>query len=175
MSWWWPRRESLVRHTVVSERLPVEFVVSVDELRIGLFSALSAEHDSFRDAFFSWRFRKQSRLRRQPSVRKEVVYYDRKPSCLAPPPWRLGFTNQFCKDVTQLDRKLQGHILEALRKLSALAWPFNPQGDTFKPLSGGLKGQWRYRIGDYRLVVRLIVEESELALVTFAARGSVYD
>lgn len=173
MSWWWPRHKSSGGHA--PERPAVEFVVAVDELRIGLFRALSTEHDSFRDAFFSWKFR------RWPSVREQGVCYDivrgsdHSASYLAPPPWRLAFTNQFCKDVTQLDRKLQGHILEALRKLSELAWPFKPQGDTFKPLSGGLKGQWRYRIGDYRLVVKPIVEESELDLVTFAARGSVYD
>jgi len=93
----------------------------------------------------------------------------------SPPPWRIGFTNQFCKDVTQLDRKLQGHILETLRKLSELPWPFKPQGDTFKPLSGDLKGMWRYRLGDFRLVVKPVLVDSELDLVTFAARGSVYD
>lgn len=92
-----------------------------------------------------------------------------------PPPWRIAFTKRFDKDIAQLDRKLQGQILETLRKLSSFAWPFQTQGDTFKPLGGDLKGMWRYRLGDFRLVVKPVLMDSELDLVTFAARGSVYD
>lgn len=92
-----------------------------------------------------------------------------------PPPWRIAFTRRFDKDIAQLDRKMQGQILETLRKLSSFAWPFQIQGDTFKPLSGDLKGMWRYRLGDFRLVVKPVLVDSELDLVTFAARGSVYD
>ena len=93
----------------------------------------------------------------------------------SPPPWRIAFTRRFDKDIAQLDRKLQGQILETLRKLSSFAWPFQIQGDTFKPLTGELKGMWRYRLGDFRLVVKPVLMDSELDLVTFAARGSVYD
>jgi len=92
-----------------------------------------------------------------------------------PPPWRIAFTKRFNKDIAELDRNRLGQILETLRKLSSLAWPLKPQGDTFKPLTGELKGMWRYRLGDYRLVVKPVLADSELDLVTFAARGTVYD
>lgn len=117
------------------------------------------------------------RLRRKEADDDEEGAADRAVSYRLPepPPWRIAFTKRFDKDIAQLDRKLQGQILETLRKLASFAWPFQPQGDTFKPLGGDLKGMWRYRLGDFRLVVKPVLAESELALMTFAARGSVYD
>lgn len=93
----------------------------------------------------------------------------------SPPPWRIGFTQQFRKDILQLDRKLQGRILETLQSLSDLQYPFRIMGDTFKPLKGNLKGFWRYRLGDFRLVINPVVAESEIDVITFSARGDVYD
>jgi len=92
-----------------------------------------------------------------------------------PPPWRIGFTHQFRKEASQLDRKLQGRIFEAIQELSVIKYPLQVTGDTFKPLTGNLKGFWRYRLGDFRLVVKPVPEQSEIDLITFAARGGVYD
>lgn len=92
-----------------------------------------------------------------------------------PPPWRIGFTAQFRKDVGALDRKLQGRILEVLQEVSGYSLPFRTKGDTFKPLKGDLTGYWRYRIGDFRLVIKPIVDESEIDVITFSARGAVYE
>lgn len=92
-----------------------------------------------------------------------------------PPPWRIGFTAQFRKDVGALDRKLQGRILEILQEVSGYSLPFRTKGDTFKPLKGDLIGYWRYRIGDFRLVIKPIVAESEIDVITFSARGAVYE
>lgn len=92
-----------------------------------------------------------------------------------PPPWRIGFSSQFRKDVSALDRKLQGRILEILQEVSDYAVPFRTKGDTFKPLKGDLMGYWRYRIGDFRLVIKPIVAKSEIDVITFSARGAVYE
>lgn len=92
-----------------------------------------------------------------------------------PPPWRIGFSSQFRKDVGALDRKLQGRILEILQEVSGYALPLRSKGDTFKRLQGDLSGYWRYRIGDSRLVIKPIVAESEIDVITFSARGSVYE
>jgi len=94
---------------------------------------------------------------------------------IGPPPWRVGFTAQFRKDVSELDRKLQGRILESLQEISAYAFPFKTKGDTFKPLKGNLKGYWRFRIGDFRLVINPILADAEIDVITFSARGGVYD
>lgn len=34
---------------------------------------------------------------------------------------------------------------------------------------------WRYRIGDFRLVIKPIVAKSEIDVITFSDRGAVYD
>jgi len=74
-----------------------------------------------------------------------------------------------------MDGKLLGRVLRALEELSQSTRPLRPQGDTFKPLEGKLKGCWRYRIGDHRLVVQPRVEDGRIDALTLAARGSVYD
>ncbi|MEO8998029.1 MAG: DEAD/DEAH box helicase family protein [Rhodanobacter sp.] len=108
-------------------------------------------------------------------ISQSVAYYTTGPSIEGPPPWRVRFAAQFQKDLRQLDRKLQGRVMEAIMELVDYAFPFNAQGDTFKPLRGDLKGQWRYRIGDHRLVICPVPNESEIELITFAPRGSVYE
>lgn len=92
-----------------------------------------------------------------------------------PPPWVIGLTKQFKKDIEGLDRKLQGRVLEVLAKLSSYSYPFHPEGDTFRPLTGDRIGCWRYRIGDHRLVIQPRFEYCQLDALIFASRGSVYE
>lgn len=93
----------------------------------------------------------------------------------APPPWGVRFTTGFRRDLRQLDRKLQGRVLETILEITDYPLPFKAMGDTFKPLHGDLKGQWRYRLGDHRLVVKPLEKAGDIELLTFASRGSVYD
>jgi len=92
-----------------------------------------------------------------------------------PPPWAIGFSRQFKKDTAALDRKLMGRVLEALEEISDFKLPFEIRGDSFKPLTGELGGCWRYRLGDWRLVLRPVVSSARIDALTLAARGSVYD
>lgn len=92
-----------------------------------------------------------------------------------PPPWRIGFGKQFRKDTDGLDRKMMGRILEVLEELCELPLPLVPRGDTFKPLRGELKGAWRYRIGDSRLVVMPHEANAQIDAVAFGSRGGIYD
>ncbi|MBE9127810.1 MULTISPECIES: type II toxin-antitoxin system RelE family toxin [unclassified Coleofasciculus] len=64
--------------------------------------------------------------------------------------WLIAWSDEFVKNIQNIDRKLQGRILEAISHISAQ--PTVSTGDTVKPLKGELKGLWRYRIGKYRLV-----------------------
>ena len=88
-------------------------------------------------------------------------------------PWAIAFTNTFRKSIALADKNLQGRILVALADLSKA--PTVSHGDTVKPLSGDLKGRWRYRLGDYRLVYKPQAENRTVMLHDFAARGGVYD
>lgn len=86
--------------------------------------------------------------------------------------WRVGFAPAFRKAIVGLDKKTQGRILGALASLCDK--PLEPRGDTVKPLEGALKGQWRYRIGDYRLIYRPDARDKEIVLLDFVSRGGGY-
>ncbi|HUW95203.1 MAG TPA: type II toxin-antitoxin system RelE/ParE family toxin [Anaerolineae bacterium] len=89
-----------------------------------------------------------------------------------PPSWDLGFTSEFSKAIANIDRKLQGRVLQALDYISSK--PTVPRGNTVKPLSGEYEGLWRYRIGDYRLIYRPDTDNARVVLITVVSRGSAY-
>jgi mRNA-degrading endonuclease RelE of RelBE toxin-antitoxin system len=88
--------------------------------------------------------------------------------------WLISFTPSFQKSLSSIgDKKMEGRILEAIAKLSC-----NPTaliGDTNKPLSGSLKGMWRYRIGDYRLIHKPDHDKRVLYIILIHPRGKVYE
>jgi len=86
--------------------------------------------------------------------------------------WRIGLSTVFRKAIGNLDKKLQGRILEAIA--SICDDPLTVQGDTKKPLEGNRKGLWRYRIGEYRLIYRPEADSSIVVLVDFIARSAGY-
>ncbi|MCE9665321.1 type II toxin-antitoxin system RelE/ParE family toxin [Halomonas sp. M5N1S17] len=90
-----------------------------------------------------------------------------------PMAWFLAFTDTFRKAISAVDRKLQGRVMSAISELSEN--PVTPQGNTRKPLSGNMKGRWRYRLGDYRLVYEPEKTKRIIFLLDFASRGGVYD
>jgi mRNA-degrading endonuclease RelE of RelBE toxin-antitoxin system len=90
-----------------------------------------------------------------------------------PPPWYIGMSSNFSKAISKIDRKLQGRILEALAHITES--PTTIRGDTVKPLTGELKGCWRYRLGDYRLIYSPDQSSGDITLLAFASRGSIFD
>jgi mRNA-degrading endonuclease RelE of RelBE toxin-antitoxin system len=89
-----------------------------------------------------------------------------------PPPWFIGMSSAFSKDISKIDRKLQGRILEAL--LDITNNPIELRGDTVKPLAGDLKGCWRYRVADHRIIYSPDKTTGDITLLAFASRGSAY-
>jgi mRNA-degrading endonuclease RelE of RelBE toxin-antitoxin system len=86
--------------------------------------------------------------------------------------WLVAMTGAFLKDIRNMDRKLQGRVLQAISELCVN--PASVRGDTIKPLSQDLRGLWRYRLGDYRLIYVPVHDSRQVILVTFEARGSAY-
>lgn len=86
--------------------------------------------------------------------------------------WTIGLSPAFRKAIGSVDKKLQGRILEAIAGISED--PLTAQGDTKKPLEGNLKGLWRYRIGEFRLIYRPESAASIVVLVDFIARSAGY-
>jgi len=91
---------------------------------------------------------------------------------LRPPPWYIGHSAKFTKAVSKLDKNLKSRILDAINKIQRN--PLKLIGDTQKPLSGELKGAWRHRIGDFRLVYIPVKEVGNILLVDLDSRGSIY-
>lgn len=89
------------------------------------------------------------------------------------PEWYIGMSNEFIKSMRNIDRKMQGRILEALKILSAE--PKTPRADTIKALTGDLNGPWRYRIGDFRLIYHADSIKKRILLLSFEACGKVYN
>jgi mRNA-degrading endonuclease RelE of RelBE toxin-antitoxin system len=85
----------------------------------------------------------------------------------------LLFSDTFTKSIAKIDKNLQGRILDAITKIGKA--PATAVGDTVKPLTGNLKGLWRYRIGDYRLVYEPGEDGKRITLISFEPRGDVYE
>ena len=87
-------------------------------------------------------------------------------------PWSISLSNEFVKETTSIDRKLQGRILESLMQIAAR--PLEARGDTQKPLTANLNGLWRVRLGDYRLIYRPDLRDRRVYCLSFSARGDAY-
>ncbi|RBA25497.1 type II toxin-antitoxin system RelE family toxin [Herminiimonas fonticola] len=92
---------------------------------------------------------------------------------LAEPDWYVGFSAEFVKSISRIDKNKRARVLEAITKLTDA--PFTVHGDTVKPLTGNLSGLWRYRIGDDRLIYKVITSTNQIVLMSFSSRGSVYE
>jgi mRNA-degrading endonuclease RelE of RelBE toxin-antitoxin system len=93
-------------------------------------------------------------------------------SLQTPAGWRFVLSDHFTKCIQKVDKKLQGRVLEAITRIADA--PLTVVGDTVKPLTADLKGLWRYRVGNYRLVYDPNQDEEVVTLVSFEPRGDVY-
>lgn len=89
------------------------------------------------------------------------------------PDWYMGFSNEFVKSISKIDRKKQGRILDAISSIASS--PIEPRGDTVKPLTGDKDGLWRYRLGDDRLLYFPDKVTKHVTLLSFSPRGEVYN
>lgn len=88
-------------------------------------------------------------------------------------PWQISLAQTFKNSMKSLSKNLKGRVMDAL--ISIAESPITPCGDTIKPLVGELKGFWRYRIADYRIVYRPNAEKRLVQLLFIKPRDSVYD
>lgn len=86
--------------------------------------------------------------------------------------WRVELTPHAIRQLAKLDRARAKILTAWLRK--NLEGCENPRTHG-KPLTGGLAGAWRYRVGDYRILCEL--RDSELLVLAFeiAHRSEVYN
>jgi mRNA interferase RelE/StbE len=74
------------------------------------------------------------------------------------------------KDIPALPKTMRNRIKTAIEERLVV----DPIGFG-KPLQYGLKGHRRLRMGDYRIVYRLIPEKQQLMIVAIAHRKDIYE
>lgn len=85
--------------------------------------------------------------------------------------WSVEFTTTAEKQLKKIDRKWQRIILDYLE--DEIAGMGNPRSRG-KGLAGDMKGVWRYRVGDYRILCRILDAELVILVVTIGHRKDVY-
>lgn len=84
---------------------------------------------------------------------------------------KVIFSDKAKKFFLKLDKPIQKQIQKFILKLESMN---NPR-DAGKMLVGNLLGFWRYRVGDYRLLCRIVDKELVIIIVAVGHRKEVYD
>lgn len=85
--------------------------------------------------------------------------------------WQLETSTQFDKTARKLDRPVLRRIRAYLDEVCELEDP-RSRG---KVLSADLAGYWRYRIGDYRVVVEIRDNVLVIVAIGLGHRSDIYD
>ena len=85
--------------------------------------------------------------------------------------YRLIITDDFEKQFRKLDRSVQVMIRKWITKHLE---GDSDSRDSWRPLSSNLKGYWRYRIGDYRLLAEIKDNELIIIAIAISHRSRVY-
>lgn len=85
--------------------------------------------------------------------------------------WRIETSADFDRSLRKLDKTVARRIVDYLEDLLTLEDP-RQRG---KGLTADLRGYWRYRVGDYRVVAK--IEDTCLVIIALdvAHRSRVYD
>lgn len=86
--------------------------------------------------------------------------------------WTVEFDNRARKELRKLDPQTQSRILKWLRQ--TLATNKDPRR-TGTSLKGRIKGLWRYRVGDYRIISQIQDENIVILVVRIGHRRDIYE
>ncbi|MBQ8636588.1 MAG: type II toxin-antitoxin system RelE/ParE family toxin [Clostridia bacterium] len=86
--------------------------------------------------------------------------------------YKVRFTEKAKKDLKKLDKHTAALILGWIRK--NLENCENPRLHG-KALSANRSGQWRYRVGDYRLLAKIEDENITILLLNIGHRREIYN
>lgn len=90
-------------------------------------------------------------------------------------PWRSEFTPKAEREFRKLTRDAQGSIVAGLRRLALeLGDPNEPKQSKVKALHGNLKGEYRLRVGDFRVRYQLEGARLVILVLNVGNRRDVY-
>jgi len=84
--------------------------------------------------------------------------------------WRVIWTRSARNYYLKMDEEYRDKVRKAVGELEKD--PFSSQN--VKPLHGELEGLYRYRVGRFRMVFRVIMDPGEVRIIAIASRGSIY-
>jgi len=82
--------------------------------------------------------------------------------------WKITYQPRAFKVLSKLDNNSQEKLIDYLEKIAS-----NPEAFG-KPLSNNLKGFWRYRVGDYRIICDLRKQELIVLVIDIGHRSKIY-
>lgn len=86
--------------------------------------------------------------------------------------WAIEYTDDAKRDMKRLDRQVARRIADYMR--SRIAVLDDPR-TTGKALVGSkYAGQWRYRVGDYRVICNIQDDRIRVLVLKIGHRGEVY-
>lgn len=85
--------------------------------------------------------------------------------------YRVEFAPKAAKQFTKMDAATKKRLQDYLLKLQTIDDP-RASG---KALQGSLAGLWRYRVGDYRILARIVDNQVLIMVVGLDHRSSVYN
>ena len=84
--------------------------------------------------------------------------------------WTIKLSDKAIKALGKLDKPIAKRIYRELQEIEQLDDP-QQRG---KALTGNLRGLWRYRVGDYRIVCTIESGELVVLVIDIAHRSEVY-
>jgi len=90
---------------------------------------------------------------------------------VSPGPWRIEIDPRALKDLRKLSRPLARDILRFIDERLLASGDPKPLG---KPLRGDLKGFWRYRFGDFRIIARIDDGAFVILVIAVGHRREIY-
>jgi mRNA interferase RelE/StbE len=86
--------------------------------------------------------------------------------------WRIEFDRAALREFEKLDRLARSRILEFLTERVCTRADPRSLG---RPLRGSALGEfWRYRVGDYRIIARIVDEEQLILVIQVGHRREIY-
>ena len=86
--------------------------------------------------------------------------------------WKIEFERAAARELTKLDSQAAGRVLRFLRDRVA---PLDDPRSIGKALKGDRFGEfWRYQIGDYRVVARIVDSEALILVLRIGHRREIY-
>lgn len=86
--------------------------------------------------------------------------------------WKVEVKPSAEKQYRKLDKKTRIRVLDALRELEGTQNPLQHRG--MRPLTGELRGDWRLRVGELRVMITPQEMSKTMMVYAILPRGSAY-